>query len=154
MSPASSSTRAGAGGLAALALLHAAWAAGSSWPLPSRAELADAVIGREGGEVPSPAACMLVAALLAAAAALVGAGPSPRSRLRLLAARAVVGTLSLRAAAGLAGHTELLSPGSCSPRFRELDRRLYAPLCAALAVLSLPAASRRPAPFCGARCMR
>jgi hypothetical protein len=40
--------------------------------------------------------------------------------------------------------------GSCSQRFRELDRRVYSPLCLALAPLSLPAATRGSAPACGA----
>jgi hypothetical protein len=34
----------------------------------------------------------------------------------------------------MAGRTDLVSPGSISPRFRRLDRRYYSPLCLALAM--------------------
>jgi hypothetical protein len=139
MLPARLSTRAAAAGLAALAGVHVAWAAGSSWPLADRVALADAVIGRAGGEVPSPAACLLVAGLLGTAAGVLG-GEASASPLKRLGARVLVATLAARAGCGLAGRTDVLSPGSCSPRFRELDRRVYSPLCLVLAALALPAA--------------
>jgi hypothetical protein len=41
------------------------------------------------------------------------------------------------------GRTDLLSPGATSARFRAKDRRLYSPLCLALAALSVPAARGR-----------
>jgi hypothetical protein len=44
----------------------------------------------------------------------------------------------LMAIAGLAGRTDLLSPGSDSERFRDLDRRFYSPLCLALAAAAVP----------------
>jgi hypothetical protein len=150
VSPARLSTRAAAAGLAGIAGVHVAWAAGSSWPLADRAALADAVIGRRGGQVPSPAACLLVAGLLATAAALVGGEGSRGSPPRRIGAGAVVGILAARAGCGLAGRTDILSPGSCSPRFRELDRRIYSPLCLALATLALPAAVPERADGAGA----
>jgi hypothetical protein len=137
VSPSSISTRAASGGLLALAAIHLAWAAGSSWPLATRADLADAVIGRSGGEVPSPAACLLVAGLLASAAATLGA---PDSRPRRAGARTLVMAFGARGTLGAAGRTELLVPGSSSRRFRALDRRLYSPICLTLAALALPAA--------------
>ena len=51
--------------------------------------------------------------------------------------------LAVRGLLGLAGRTDIVSPGSSSSRFRELDRRLYSPLCLALAALALPAARSR-----------
>lgn len=142
MSLASLSTRAAAAGLGSIAVLHIVWAAGSSWPLSGRGELADAVVGREHGEVPPPLACLAVAAALASAAGLLAGGGRLDARLRALGARLVVGVLATRAAAGLSGRTDLLAPGSSSPRFRALDRRLYSPLCLTLAALALPATVR------------
>jgi hypothetical protein len=46
---------------------------------------------------------------------------------------------------GLAGRTRLVSPSSASPRFIRLDRRVYSPLCLALAGLTaLPAKKTSP----------
>lgn len=129
--------------MCAIAAVHVAWGAGSSWPLADRAELADAVVGRADGEVPSPAACLLVASALLAAATLVGSESSRAPTLRRLGARAAVGVFAVRGSVGLAGRTDLISPGSSSPRFRALDRRFYSPLCLALAGLALPAVVHR-----------
>jgi hypothetical protein len=51
----------------------------------------------------------------------------------------VAAVLSGRGLLGLAGRTDVVSPGSSSARFRRLDRRVYSPLCLALAALTLPA---------------
>jgi hypothetical protein len=117
--------------LAAIGGLHVAWGRGATLPFATRDELADAVVGRRS--VPPPTACNAVAASLFAAAALVADAPvAPRGVRRL--GRGVVATvLGVRGVLGVAGRTDLLSPGSASPRFRELDRRFYGPLCIALA---------------------
>jgi len=112
------------------AVLHVRWARGSTFPFRSRAELNEAVIGRDAS--PSPAACVAVAAALTGAAVVVGrsgtgGGPVPRTGAALVAA-----VLTTRAVFGLAGRTDLLVPGSVGVRFRRLDRRLFAPLCAVL----------------------
>ena len=54
--------------------------------------------------------------------------------------------LTTRGALGLAGRTDIVSPGSSSERFRQLDRQVYSPLCLTLAALATPArgTSRRP----------
>jgi hypothetical protein len=129
---------AAAGALGALAALHLWWATGSAWPLGDQATLADAVAGRTTS--PSPAACVGVAAALTTASALVAGRPSPGSPLQRAGATGVVAVLSLRGTLGLAGRTDLVAPGSSSPRFRRLDRRYYAPLCLAIAALASPAA--------------
>lgn len=133
---------AGSVALLALAGLHAAWGTGAAWPFRDRADLADAVAGTR--EVPGPAACFAVSGALAAAGALVGGVPARRPALRRLGLAGVTAVLAGRGALGLAGRTRLISPGSQSPRFTRLDRRVYSPLCltlAALAALSaLPAA--------------
>jgi hypothetical protein len=48
--------------------------------------------------------------------------------------------LSVRGVLGVAGRTDLVSPGSSSPRFRALDRKLYSPLYLTIAALAAPAA--------------
>ena len=134
-------TRTAAAGLGALAGLHVAWGLGASWPLGDRATLADAVIGR--ADVPPAAACWGVAGALGAAAEFVAERPRTRPRLRRVGAAGVVLALTGRGLLGLAGRTDVVSPGSSSARFRELDRRRYSPLCIVLAGLALPAVRLR-----------
>ncbi|MGH3123176.1 MAG: DUF3995 domain-containing protein, partial [Streptosporangiaceae bacterium] len=119
------------GALFALGGLHAAWGAGSAWPFPDRRSLADAVIGT--AEVPGPAACFAVSGALGAAGALVAGWPRGRPVLRRLGVAGAAGVLAGRGALGLAGQTRLVSPASLSERFSRLDRRVYSPLCLALA---------------------
>ena len=135
------SARTAAVGLGGLAALHAAWGLGASWPCADRDALADAVVGRP--EVPPAAACWAVAGALGAAAALVGGRSQSLPRLRRAGAAGVVLVLTGRGLLGLAGRTDLVSPGSSSTRFRELDRRRYSPLCLVLAGLALPAVRGR-----------
>ena len=116
------------------------WATGSPWPLPDRESLADRVVGRSGGTVPGPAACLAVAGLLAPRPrASWPAGRVATPALSRLGAAGVVSVLGLRGGLGLAGRTDLVSPGSVSAEFRERDRRLYSPLVLTLAGLALPA---------------
>ena len=138
------STRISAGGLLAIAGLHVAWAAGSSWPMGDRRILTDSVVGGPSDEPPSPAACLAVAGLLSTAAALVLGRPRGVPLVSRLGSSGVVAVLTTRGAVGLAGRTDLLSPGSVSERFRRMDRRAYSPLCLALAALAAPAVSGRP----------
>lgn len=129
--------------LASVAGLHVSWGLGSSFPFPSRAELADAVVGTDA--VPPPIACHAVAAMLAVAGLLVADVPIGSARLRRTGRHLAAGVLALRAIAGFAGRTDALSPGSTSSRFRRLDRRLYSPLCFALAIGSEVAVDGRRA---------
>lgn len=117
--------------LVSLAGLHLVWGRGSSFPFGSRRELADAVVGAES--VPPPAACYAVAAGLLVGAGLVEDTPQLPSWLRHAGIFVVTSVFTVRAALGWLGLTDLVSPGSDSARFRRLDRRVYAPLCAALA---------------------
>ena len=85
-----------AAGLAGLAGLHVAWAAGSSWPLPDKAALSDAVIGHD--TFPSAAACLVVAGALTARLSF-RCWPSQHAHERLpaRAARpALIGALAVR----------------------------------------------------------
>jgi hypothetical protein len=129
--------------LAAIGGLHFAWARGSSFPFADRDALADSVVGADA--VPSSSASVAVGALLTVASVLVAGLPIGPRRLRRLGVATVAGVLTVRGVAGLSGRTDLLSPGSSSPRFRRLDRAFYSPLCLALAAgaASTLAVSRR-----------
>jgi hypothetical protein len=127
------------GALIALAALHVAWGRGLAFPFRDRRELADAVIGR--GEAPGPTACHAVATALIAGAVLVGNRPALPTGLRRTGLLVMSAVFAVRGTAGLIGRTDLLSPGSASMRFRRLDRRVYSPMCLALAAGALGALS-------------
>lgn len=121
-------------GLFIAAALHAAWGAGTAWPFPDRAALADAVIG--AAEVPGRGPCFAVSGALGAAGALTAGWPARYPGLRRAGIGTVAAVLAGRGFLGLAGLTPLVSPVSHSARFTRLDRRVYSPLCLALASLS------------------
>ncbi len=123
---ATASTLLGIGGL------HVVWGRGATFPFASRDRLNDVVIGRNA--TPSPGACYGVAGLLTGAACLVAGLPTPRSSLRRAGVCTVALALGTRATLGFAGKTELVSPGSVSAPFLRMDRRVFAPLCAVLAI--------------------
>jgi hypothetical protein len=76
---------------------------------------------------------MAVAAALTLAAVLVtGVTPLPKP-IRTIALRIAATVLATRGLAGAFGRASTLSPGSDSPTFQRLDRRIYAPLCLWLA---------------------
>ncbi|MFF4675109.1 DUF3995 domain-containing protein [Streptomyces sp. NPDC001279] len=127
--------------LTALSGLHVAWGLGSPWPLPDRKTFSDVVVGRP--EAPGPVACFAVAGALGTAALLVGGRPRRHPALSRLGAAGVAAVLGVRGAAGLSGRTDLLSPGSVSPRFRRLDRLAYSPLCLAIAATTAVATTQR-----------
>ncbi len=134
------STGLASGALLAIGGLHVLWATGSRWPLPDRDRFADTVTGRPAGKTPGPVACLAVAGLLTTSAALVSGHPRQAPGLSRLGSAGVVAVLAGRGALGLAGRTDMVSPGSSSERFRELDRRIYAPICLTIAALAAPAA--------------
>ncbi|HYP47366.1 MAG TPA: DUF3995 domain-containing protein [Thermoleophilaceae bacterium] len=138
--------RASSAGLLAIAGLHALWATGSPWPLRDSRELADKVAGRPG-DFHSPAECLAVSGLLVTASALVAGAPRGSPRLSRIGAAGVIAVLTTRGALGLAGRTDVLAPGASSERFRRIDRRVYSPLCLALAAGALPALRRRDSGF-------
>jgi hypothetical protein len=137
--PRQAATAATAATFASVGLLHVAWGFGSTFPMASATELADAVAGFDA--VQPPVACFAVAGLLGVAGALVAdVARLPRS-LRRPGLVGLSTVLALRAAAGFAGRTDRLVGWPTSDRFRRNDRRYFAPLCAALAVgtvVSLP----------------
>jgi hypothetical protein len=128
-----------ASALAAIGALHVAWGLGSSFPFRDRAALADTVVGNDA--VPGRGASLAVAGLLGVAAGLVADVLPVAPRFRRVGVLGVVSVLATRAALGFAGSTERLVAGSNSPRFVTADRRVFAPLCAALAAGAAVSAS-------------
>jgi hypothetical protein len=118
--------------LAGLGALHVAWGRGSTWPFPDHGALTDRVVGRSAA--PSAVACYAVAGLLGTAAALVAGPDVGLPRLRATGQIGVATVLGARATVGFLGRTDLVSPGSASPAFRRNDRRIFSPLCTALAL--------------------
>lgn len=121
-------------GLSGAAALHAAWAAGSSWPAADDRELAELVTGSGDVGMPPRTASLAVAVLLGGAA-LASSGPLDGGRagraIRVVRVAAAAGLLG-RAAAGGVVACRLLRLPEPAERFRELDRRWYRPVCAVL----------------------
>lgn len=127
-------------GLVGVGLLHAMWASGSSWPARSRRELADAVVGSEAAPAPVPTAAVAVAAT---AGGIVAAGALGDRPIAVAGRRAAGTALIARAVLGGPFACRVLGLPEPSDRFRELDARVYRPLCAVLGVAVLLGA-RRP----------
>ena len=115
--------------LLAIAVIHGVWARKHWWPVGDPDIFRETVMGPTA-RLPRPIESWTVAALLAVAAALttwtaVGGDP----QLVTLGVLIAAGVLLLRGAGGLVMST-LLQRHS---RFAVLDRRIYSPLCLALA---------------------
>ncbi len=132
---------AAAGAFVMLGLLHAAWGMGSNWPMSSREDLSDVVMGSPGLEENGATACYAVAGLLGTLGSLLIVRPNHLGRPRRLAITGVATVLASRGVLGLTGRTTLISPTSTGDRFRRLDRWLYSPLCLTLAALTIVAAT-------------
>ncbi len=131
----------GTAGFAALAVLHAIWAAGSPWPAKTRDELAQAVIGQPQA-MPGTAPTAVVA-VASAGSSLLASGALGRGRLQRLGVRAAGAFLLLRASLGGDATLELMGMPPAGERFLRLDRRYYRPFAAILG-LSLWIAAKRP----------
>lgn len=116
--------------LAGLAGLHLAWAAGAAWPAETRDDLAAEVVGAD--QVPSAAACAVVAGLLAVAAAATADAGGPR-RAGILGRRAAQGAGVVLAGRGAVGLMAWPWMRRTRPRFAARDLRAYSPLCLLLA---------------------
>lgn len=118
--------------LAAIALLHLAWAAGSTFPCKDELSLARTVVGTRGIEKMPPRWASLVVAicLLGAsvwALALRGLGPVQLPQvLAFLGGSALTTIFGLRGIAGVLPAFERMSP---EQPFLKLNRRVYSPLC-------------------------
>ncbi|MGI8937422.1 MAG: DUF3995 domain-containing protein [Iamia sp.] len=118
-------------GTAGMAVLHAAWAAGATWPAPDRDQLADLVVGRR--PMPGPGPTGVVVGLLGVTAWAVatvrppgeGSGGGIESKVARLGARVAAAVLVARGAGGLVASAREL--GRATPTFRHWDLRLYSP---------------------------
>ncbi|PSL57421.1 uncharacterized protein DUF3995 [Saccharothrix carnea] len=120
-----------AGVLVLVGALHVLWIF-SPWPLRSREEFARRVVDVPPEKLPSPGLTLAVALALGLAASLVvgRAGlvglPGP-SWVPFVGTAGVAAVLLLRGASGLVVSSRK------STEFARLDRRVYSPLCLALA---------------------
>jgi len=122
--------------LAAIALLHLSWAFGQRWPGVDEVSLAETVGGLPpGSRMHPPASCVLVAALIGAAAAIVaidsaGVLSGPAAAVVRLAYLALIAVFGLRGAAGFVPSLWRRTQGT---PFHRLNRLYYSPLCLLIA---------------------
>ncbi len=122
--------------LAAISLLHVAWALGLRWPGTDEASLALRVIGRTpGGRMPSRSLTIAVAAAIMTGAALVVVvSAADLSGAAALPARVgYIGLTAVFAARGLAGYIPAVWRRSERTPFHRLNRLFYSPLCLLIA---------------------
>jgi hypothetical protein len=122
--------------LTAIAVIHAAWGAGTRWPRKTEAELVTAVIGHKRDTMPSPSQCYLAALAIftpgAIALMLAGFVQTPRPPWLVLLAGA--GAALVFAGRGIAGYVPAWRALHPREPFASLDRHYYSPLCLLLAV--------------------
>lgn len=120
------------GVLLGVAGIHAAWAAGSTWPESSREALTDLVVGTPE-TFPGPLPTLAVTGLTAAASVLVGER-ALRARPHRYEAASRLGTGTVAAVLLARGFIGLLPAATAArtQRFAYWNARLYNPLCIAL----------------------
>lgn len=107
------------------AALHTAWGLGSAWPMRTRLDLADVVVG--AADVPAAPACFAVVGLATAAGGLVS-GASGTGTAATAARRVLAAVIAARGIAGGRAAAMALGMEGPSPRFIHLDNRVYRPL--------------------------
>lgn len=119
-----------------LAAVHAYWALGGRWPGHDDASLVERVVGRTSGmRAPSSAATFAVAGALLAAATLVGL----RANHMIVGDAALILAVAYWVAAlvffgrGVAGYVPAFFRYAEGTPFHGLNRRVYSPLCLAIA---------------------
>ncbi len=127
-------------GLTGVGALHAAWAAGSSWPAKNDRELARAVAGDKRMPAPEPTAGIAAAALVGGA---IAGGATGEGALPVALRRGAGLVLLARGALGGNAALALLGRPEGGKRFVELDNRYYRPLCAVLGIALLIGARNR-----------
>ncbi len=121
--------------LGAVAVVHVAWAAGSTWPYQDATTLTRSVLGvPDAADFPPAGLTVAVAGALAVTGAAAGARTSRRPRSRQFARFITVPAAAVLAVRGVGGLAQsLLAPGSATAEFTRNDVAFYSPLCLALA---------------------
>lgn len=122
--------------LAAIGLIHLAWAFGLRWPARDEAGLVATVIGRtRDGRMPSRPLTILVAAAILAAAALVAAVSRNAVPARFVAAAlfAYAALDLIFMLRGLSGYVAPMWRHTEGTPFHRLNQRYYSPLCLLIA---------------------
>ena len=121
--------------VAAIAVLHAYWAAGGLWPGTSPADLSNIVVGDpRARHMPPP----MLTALVAVTIAGVAAWPlllSPLAARYIAPELAAAGSWAIAAVfllRGIAGFTPWMARLHSAEPFASYDRKYYSPLCLAL----------------------
>lgn len=120
--------------LGAVAVVHVAWAAGSTWPYQDATTLTRSVLGvPNAADFPPAGLTMAVAGALAVTAA-AGARTSRHPRTRQFARFITVPAAAVLAVRGVGGFAQsVLAPGTATAEFTRNDLAFYSPLCLALA---------------------
>lgn len=136
-----------AGILFAVGVLHAAWAAGSTWPYHDDETLTRSVLGVPAAkDFPPPGLTLAVTGALSVAGAAALARTSTNARVRQAARLLTLPAAALLALRGVGGFAQsLLAPQASTPEFRRNDLRIYSPLCLTLAagLVSLERATKK-----------
>ena len=118
-----------------IAVLHAHWGLGGTWPAADAERLAKTAVGTPGiTKMPSPTSCFVVAALLSCVASwpLFAAGLLVEAWPRWLTLLAGAGIAAVFVGRGVAGYTAAWRRRFSEEPFASLDRLVYSPLCLVL----------------------
>lgn len=130
-----------AGSLAVISGLHVYWALGGVFPAATREELGPTVVGTpRGAAMPSVPLTFAVAGLFGVATLvpLVASGLVAVAVPAALPKVATLGMAGVFLARGLYGYVDRrVRPSTVGTPFEALNRRVYSPLCLALAALSV-----------------
>lgn len=121
--------------LGAVAALHAAWAAGSTWPYNDPTTLTRSVLGvPEAGDFPPPGLTLVVTGALSVTAVAALARTADSEKLRRTARMLSLPAAAVLAIRGIGGFAQsLLYPQAATPEFTHNDLLTYSPLCLGLA---------------------
>jgi Protein of unknown function (DUF3995) len=124
-----------AGLLVAISALHVAWGFGVRWPRRDEQALAALVVGYNRNRMPPPLQCFVAAGAILAAGVVVAlvAGSVHLPIAPALVTLAGVGGTAVFAGRGVAGYLPAWRARFPRQPFATLDRRIYSPLCLAIA---------------------
>lgn len=116
-------------------MIHAAWAAGSTWPYDDAETLTRSVLGAPAaGDFPSAGLTLAVTGALSVAGAAAVARTSTKAKVRQAARLVTLPAAAVLALRGVGGFAQsLLAPQASTPEFRRNNLRVYSPLCLTLA---------------------